>query len=136
MLTLQNPNKEILVKEDFLQLKWEENNKLLVADWTGWLDTTKAQKGCRYIVKAVTELSAFKILNDNSKVTGHSGDTRWMNRVWFPALKDAGLQYFGWVYSHEFFTQLEIDNTVDLTTGIAIKTFMSSDDARGWLETF
>lgn len=136
MLQLRNENKGLIFNEDFLELQWEDQNTLLVANWSGWLDSTKAQNGCLQMVKTVKELHAYKILNDNSKVTGHSGDTRWMNRVWFPALKEAGVQYFGWVYSREFFTQLEIDNTVDHTTGIAVRTFLSSDDARQWLDLF
>lgn len=136
MLQLQNEDKGLIFNEDFLRLLWEDQNKLLMAHWSGWLDSTKAKTGCLQIVKSVQELRAYKILNDNSKVTGHSGDTRWMNRVWFPALKEASVQYFGWVYSRDFFTQLEIDKTVDHTTGIAVRTFFSSNDARQWLGLF
>ncbi|MDO6391481.1 hypothetical protein Q4E40_15185 [Pontibacter sp. BT731] len=88
------------------------------------------------ILDYVNEYKITKILNDNSKVTGHSGDTKWMNKVWIPGLREAGVQYFAWVYSYEFFTQMEIDKTVDNSTGIAMRTFFLPEDARQWLQVF
>ncbi|PVY40700.1 hypothetical protein [Pontibacter virosus] len=130
-------NKEQLVHtSDFLEISVNPENEMLLSNWQGWLNSEKGHTGCLKILDFVKEYRITKILNDNSKVTGHSGDTEWMNRVWIPGLRDAGVKYFAWVYSYEFFTQLEIDNTVDRSTGIAMRTFFLPDDARQWLQVF
>lgn len=121
---------------DYLDIMVNAEDKMLRSNWQGWLDTTKGHTGCLKIVETVKAYRITKILNDNSKVTGHSGDTKWMNRVWIPSLLEAGVEYFAWVYSYEFFTQLEIDNTVDNSTGITMRTFLLPEDARQWLQVF
>ncbi|GGF99520.1 hypothetical protein [Pontibacter amylolyticus] len=128
-------NKEQLVhSSDYLEIRVNAGEKLLLSDWQGWLDSAKGHAGCMKILDYVHEYKITKILNDNSKVTGHSGDTKWMGKVWIPGLREAGVQSFAWVYSYEFFTQLEIDNTVDSSSGIAMRTFFLPEDARQWLQ--
>lgn len=127
-------NKEPLVyQSDYLQVRVNADEELLLSYWFGWLDTAKGKAGCTKMLEYVNEYHIKKILNDNSKVTGHSGETKWMQEVWIPSLREAGVQQFAWVYSYEFFTQLEIDNTVNTATGIKMRTFFLKDDARQWL---
>ena len=136
MLYVHENKEKVVYSTDFLDIRVNPNQKMLLSNWQGWLDTTKGHLGCLKILEYVREYQISKILNDNSKVTGHSGDTKWMVEVWIPGLRDSGVQYFAWVYSYEFFTQLEIDNTVDKSSGIAMRTFFLAEDARQWLQQF
>ncbi|MBX0334694.1 hypothetical protein K3G39_15750 [Pontibacter sp. HSC-14F20] len=136
MLYLHENKEQLVHTSDYLDIKVNLKDKMLVSIWQGWLDTAKGHSGCVKILNYVNEYKITKILNDNSKVTGHSGDTKWMIEVWIPSLREAGVNYFAWVYSHEFFTQLEIDNTVDQSTGISMRTFFLQEDARQWLQDF
>lgn len=136
MLSVHKNQEQLVHSSDYLEIKVNVKDRVLISDWQGWLDTTKGHSGCTKILELVNEYKITKILNDNSKVTGHSGDTAWMAKVWTPGLREAGVQYFAWVYSYEFFTQLEIDNTIDRSTGIAMRTFFIQEDARQWLQQF
>ncbi|WP_157578722.1 hypothetical protein [Pontibacter roseus] len=77
-----------------------------------------------------------KLLNSNSKVTGHSGASDWLGDVWLPALSDAGVRYMTWVYPREFFTQLQIDNVIQRCKQMEIRTFFADEEARIWLEQY
>lgn len=134
MMRVLNNKSELVFKTDFLQIEVVSEQQLLFSTWSGWLDTKKGHEGCMAIVEKVRQFSITKVHNDNSKVTGHSGDTLWLSNVWIPALKDAGVKHFAWIYSYEFFTQLEIDNAVDKSTGIAMRTFFIAEDALHWLQ--
>lgn len=128
----ENPDL-ILLQIEHLEIRLDERKNQLAANWRGWLDTNRGKAGCLHILDQVKRHSIKKILNDNTQVTGHSGETKWMNEVWLPALYQAGVTHLAWVYSHEFFTQLEIDNVVDRSSGIVIRTFFLKDDAHQWL---
>lgn len=134
MFSQSKDKEKLLFKNAFLTLAYDESEGILMSDWSGWLDTKKGKSGCLEILSYVNQHGVTKILNDNSSVTGTSGETDWMTRVWIPSLRDAGLLYFAWVYSREFFTQLQIDNTVDKSTGIAMRTFFSTGEALQWLK--
>lgn len=123
------------MKNEYLEISVVAEQHLLFSEWNGWLDTTRGHSGCKAILEKVQQYRIKKIHNDNSKVTGHSGETSWMSEVWIPSLRAAGVTHFAWVYSYEFFTQLEIDNTVDKSTGIAMHTFFLAEDALHWLQS-
>ncbi len=133
MVYVRDNQEQLVLQTEYLEIKLDAKHHMLSTDWSGWLDFKKGQTGCLQILEHVRNQNVTKILNNNSKVTGHSGATSWMSEVWLPALREAGITHFAWVYSHEFFTQLEIDNTVDRTTGIAMRTFFLPEDARQWL---
>jgi hypothetical protein len=135
MLHVLDNQRKLVSQNDYLEISIVPEQHLLFSDWRGWLDTNKGHEGCKSILQKVQQHNIQKIHNDNSKVTGHSGDTGWMSEVWIPALRAAGVTHFAWIYSYEFFTQLEIDNTVDKSTGIAMRTFFLAEDALGWLQS-
>lgn len=134
MLHVLDNQDKLVSQSEYLEIRVVPEEHLLLSDWNGWLDTKKGHEGCLAILENVKQYNIIKIHNDNSKVTGHSGDTAWMSEVWIPALRDAGVKHFAWIYSYEFFTQLEIDNTVDKSTGIAMRTFFLAEDALHWLQ--
>lgn len=134
MLHVLDNQDQLVLQTDYLEIRVVPGEFLLLSDWSGWLDTKKGIEGCTSILEKVLQFNITKIHNDNSKVTGHSGDTAWMSEVWIPSLRDAGVKHFAWIYSHEFFTQLEIDNTVDKSSGIAMRTFFLAEDALHWLQ--
>ncbi|WP_461489661.1 hypothetical protein [Pontibacter sp. HJ8] len=136
MLFVGKDSSKILFKNDFLEVKLVADNQLLTAEWTGVLDSNRGHKGCEQMLKCVKENPVRKILNNNSKVPGHSGASEWLGRVWLPALSEAGVEYFAWVYSPDFFTQLGIDNAIALYKEMEIKTFFSVQEALDWLDQY
>jgi len=136
MVSAGKDGSKALFQNDFLKLDYVPDSQLLIADWSGWLDTSKGHGGCNIVLEHAKALGARKLLNSNLKVTGTSGDTGWLSRVWLPALSNAGVLYMAWLYSLEFFTQLQIDQAISHCESMTIKTFFAEEDALHWLEQF
>lgn len=119
---------------DFLKLYSCEDDTMLVADWSGVLDATRARQGCPAMLDILREHPYTKILNNNSKVTGHfPGALDWLVEVWFPSMYDLGVRHFAWVYSLDFYTQIATDEVAKLSSTVEIQTFYQVSDARDWL---
>jgi hypothetical protein len=121
---------------DFLDLYSCEDDTILVADWSGVLDASRARNGCNAVLDTLREKAYTKILNNNTKVTGHyPGAVDWVGKVWFPSMYDLGTRYFAWVYSPAFYTQLSTDEIIKLSSKVEIQTFYQVSDGWDWLTT-
>ena len=119
---------------DFLELYLCEGKTILYADWSGVLDARRARLGCTTILEALHGNPISKILNNNSKVTGHyPGAIDWVGKVWFPEMHALGVRYFAWVYSPAFYTQIGTDEIVRLSSKVEIETFYELGHACQWL---
>lgn len=119
---------------DFLKIYRCKHSEIMHADWSGVLDASKARTGCTTILDVLKENSFSKILNNNSKVTGHyPGAIDWVGKVWFPEMFKLGIRYFGWVYSPAFYTQIGTDEVISLSSKVEIQTFYDVVQAWEWL---
>ncbi|MBC5773379.1 hypothetical protein H8S95_04820 [Pontibacter sp. KCTC 32443] len=119
---------------DFLKLYECDGNEILLADWSGVLDAGRARLGCTAILNALSQQPFPKILNNNSKVTGHyPGAIDWVGKVWFPEMYKLGVRYFAWVYSPAFYTQIGTDEIIKLSSKVEIQTFYEINQAYDWL---
>ena len=119
---------------DFLKLYHCENNTILVADWAGLLTADKARSGCTTILDVLRQEPYTKILNNNTKVTGHyPGAVNWVGSVWFPTMYELGVRYFAWVYSPAIYTQISTDEIIKLSSKVEIQTFYETGLALQWL---
>lgn len=113
-----------------------DENGIMVSEWSGFLTAAFAKEGCTAILRCLQEFPAAKLLNCNLNVTGHyAGAIDWLGKVWFSELNNIGLKYCAWVYSPEFYTQIGTDEAISYTEKIAIKTFISFEDAYLWLQS-
>ncbi|MFD2244855.1 hypothetical protein [Pontibacter ruber] len=125
---------DTLYTSEYLTIKWHEEKGYLLADWSGILDANRARAGCTQVLQCLNQQPASKILNNNTKVTGHyPGAIDWVGRVWFPSMHSLGVKYFAWVYSPDFYTQLNIDEIVRLSSKVKIQTFYDLESAELWL---
>ncbi|MEJ8756522.1 hypothetical protein WG947_05915 [Pontibacter sp. H259] len=121
---------------NFLKLYRCEGGTILIADWSGILYPDSARLGCTTILEVLEKQPCAKILNNNSKVTGHyPGATEWVGKVWFPSMYELGVRYFAWVYSPEIYTQIGTDTIVKLSSKVEIQTFYEVVHAWQWLQT-
>ncbi|MBC5991678.1 hypothetical protein [Pontibacter cellulosilyticus] len=124
----------VLYTTDFLTVSLEIDEEYLYADWSGVIDAARAKAGCNAILDCLRNHSNAKILNNNSKVTGHyPGAIDWVGNVWFPEMYKLGVRWFAWVYSPEFYTQLGTDQIISLSSQVTIETFYDIDSALQWL---
>ncbi len=124
----------LLYETPHLRLSYDYFNEWLVADWTGNQDLESVQTGCLQMLEAVRSERCHKVLNDNTLVTSMWSDAaEWGGRVWFPAMAEAGLEYFAWVYSPNVYSRLSTDLTLQYTSQPIIATFDDMETAQAWL---
>ncbi|NEM98770.1 hypothetical protein [Pontibacter burrus] len=131
---LQHEHLSTPATADFLKLYRCSNEQILFADWSGVLDAGRARLGCTTILDTLKEHKFSKILNNNTRVTGHyPGAIEWVGKVWFPEMNALGIRYFAWVYSPAFYTQIGIDEIISLSSKVEIQTFYDVLEAWQWL---
>jgi len=119
----------------YLTITYDYINEWLYADWAPDQDLASVQAGCLQLLECLREERCHKVLNDNTRVmTIWSDAAEWGGKVWFPAMADAGLEYFAWVYSPNVYSRLSTDLTLQHTTHPLILTFDSRETAVAWLK--
>ncbi|UYZ62696.1 hypothetical protein [Hymenobacter weizhouensis] len=117
-----------------ISIYYDYLNDWLYVDWTGDQDLESVQGGCLLMLECLRQERCRKVLNDNTRVTSMWSDAaEWGGRVWFPAMTEAGLEYFAWVYSPNIYSRLSTDLTLQHTTRPLIFTFDDLATAQAWL---
>jgi hypothetical protein len=95
------------------------------------LDFIRFAEGCM-----LAHNKAQKVFNDNTHVLGNwSEAAEWTGKEWFPAMEEAGLRYFAWIFSPSAFSKLATEKSVDLKVGHVITQFFTDiAEADLWLE--
>jgi len=101
-----------------------QNKKSIIETATKLLETFEQQTSC------------FKVLNDNSQVTGPWQDSAdWATTEWFPAMEKAGLKKFAWIFPSNIFAELsakKVSSSLESSSKY-LKTFYSLNEAKVWL---
>ncbi|MFD2998960.1 STAS/SEC14 domain-containing protein [Pontibacter toksunensis] len=128
---------EILYRNSFILIELNYDEDCMCVNWRGYVSHHDVMAGCMEILRLVKEHKVVDILNDNTYVEGMwSGAAKWGGEFWFPALREAGLQRFAWIYSPSMLSRLSTDKTIKHTpTPDYIKTFDDIEEAKDWLRT-
>ena len=126
---------QTLLEESYITIYYDHFNDWLLADWHGDQDLASVQHGAMEILRLMKLQRCHKVLNDNTRVTSMwSEAAEWGGKVWFPAITEAGLQYFAWVYSPNLYSRLSTDLTLQFTAGNpVVATFDEIETAKAWL---
>lgn len=127
---------DLYYKDSTISLTYNQQHKRIDADWTGFQNLQSVQRGCLRMLDMLKKHKASKVLNSNIHVQGNwSEAVDWGNTEWFPAMENAGLRYFAWVYSPSVFSQLSARKSVDTLAGqIVIQFFTDVASAEEWIE--
>lgn len=125
-----------LFEEPHITISYDHVNEWLYTDWHGEQNLVTVQHGASELLRLLRLHRCQKVLNDNTRVTSMwSEAAEWAGKELFPALADAGLQYFAWIYSPNIYSRLSTDLTLQFTTGRPIvATFDDLATAKAWLE--
>ncbi|WP_034256589.1 hypothetical protein [Adhaeribacter aquaticus] len=127
---------EVLVRKPFIEISYDTEGKWIYANWLGFNTVRTVKEGCEDILQALKQYSSDRVLNDNTHVQGiWSGASEWVAVDWFPRMRDAGMKWFGWVYSPSVFSQLSTDKTLNHTNEGFVKTFYDYEHAAQWLRS-
>lgn len=125
-----------LYNAPFLDIFYDPDSQILYADWKGYQSFDTGTAGCERILEYVEKYRITKVLNDNSNVRGlWMGAAEWAARIWFPRMKQAGMQHFAWVYSPAKFSQISTDTALASMDpdAFGVEVFYNKDDALAWL---
>lgn len=125
---------QLLLSEPNITISYDYENEWLYVDWLGDQDLHSVQEGCEKMLELLKSERATKVLNNNTHVTSMwSEAAEWGGKVWFPAMAEAGLEYFAWVYSPNHYSRLSTDLTLQYTTQPIVATFDDLATAAAWL---
>ncbi|WP_439882836.1 hypothetical protein ACSX1A_06645 [Pontibacter sp. MBLB2868] len=134
---MSKPRTELLYRNNHLAIEFNAIGNWLYVNWRGYQNRETVIDGCEKMLLLMKEHACYRILNDNTKVEGQwSAAAKWGADVWFPAMREAGLEWFAWIYSPSMFSRLSTDKMVSLTENPDfIKVFDDIDLARDWLRS-
>ena len=117
-----------------LEIHYHPADQWLYAEWKGKQNFHTVTSGCEIMLNALKEYQCTKVLNDNTLVTGTwSEASEWGAADWFPRMEAAGLKFFAWIYSQDYYSQMSTDKTLVLYKNTCIVTFSNIQDASSWL---
>jgi hypothetical protein len=123
----------VLYETRFLHIVHNSDTGILQCVWTGYQTEEGIKEAGQAIINIIKEKGVKKILNDNQLVKGSWKEVAgWVNEDWFPAIMEAGVTRFAWVYSKDVFARYSARKAAGNTK--IIKLFSKVEDAKQWLE--
>jgi len=123
---------ESLFKAKNIEITFDPKNKYLYCNWIGFQNKQSIMESGAVILEHLKRKDATKVLNDNTLVTGPWQEAaEWTATVWFPAMIDAGLRHFAWVFSGNIFSELSAKKAMPANE--IVKSFKDLEEARKWL---
>ncbi|GAB2963812.1 hypothetical protein GCM10027048_36230 [Hymenobacter coalescens] len=123
-----------LFENAHVSIAYDYANEWLYANWTGDQDFDTVREGCLQLLALVRQERCHKLLNDNRQVTSMWSDAAdWGGKVWFPLMAEAGLDFFAWVYSPNYYSRLSTDLMMSHATRPLVLAFDDISTARAWL---
>ncbi|MCH5718523.1 sensor histidine kinase [Niabella hibiscisoli] len=104
---------ETYYEGSFIRIHYREQEAYLDVEWLGYQNYDSVVKGCGIMMDLMQKNNCYHILNDNSLVKGNwSEASDWGASVWFPAMADAGLKKFAWIYSPSTFSRIAANKSL------------------------
>ncbi|WP_342646953.1 PAS domain-containing sensor histidine kinase [Mucilaginibacter sp. CSA2-8R] len=122
-------------KGNFIEMKYVPEMQWMDVNWIGYQNFESVKKGCLIMLDLLKKTHCSKVLNDNTLVMGNWSEAAdWGGQYWFPAMQDAGLRHFAWIYSPSTFSRMSAHKSIDITMGkVTAQFFNDINEAREWL---
>lgn len=120
----------------FLEVSLLSENNILKCRWIGFVNEIEpSKKACLLIISLIEKYSVKLIFNDNREQTGPWPPINdWLFDVWFPGMKEAGLEKFAHIHSENIFTEISAKSVLqEDILGITFKHFDTPQTATDWL---
>jgi PAS domain S-box-containing protein len=97
----------------FIRMQYRPEGRYMDVDWLGYQNYDSVVKGCEIMLSLMKKNNCSWVLNDNSHVKGNwSEASDWGAEVWFPAMAEAGLKKFAWIYSPSTFSRIAANKSL------------------------
>lgn len=126
----------IYMDEPYLKLEWDEANKIVVAQWTGFFSGERFRAGLIKGLEVIAAHSAANWLADvsDAKVTSLE-DQNYLAYEWTPLAIARGLRRIAYVVPKDVIAQMALNRIVSQTQGLEMHYFSDKREAQNWLTT-
>lgn len=122
----------VLYESRFLHITHDSETDILSCVWIGYQTDEGIKEAGAIIIDIIKDKRIKKILNDNQLVQGSWKEVAgWVNEDWFPAIMEAGVTQFAWIYSKDIFARYSAKKAAGNT--VIIEVFGTVEDAKRWL---
>jgi hypothetical protein len=127
---------ELVLKEKFAEVFYDADNKLITAQWIGFLKLDDVKFGCQEINRFVRKYQMTKHLSDHTKLKVLSKEVQeYLTGQWFMEVEKLGLKKIAVLVSEDVFAQATVNNvnTKGALGNLSIYTFNSLIRCEQWL---
>lgn len=126
---------ETFYEGSFIRIHYRAEHHYLEVDWLGYQNYDSVVKGCGIMMDLLKKNNCHWVLNDNTLVKGNwSEASDWGAEVWFPAMAEAGLKKFAWIYSPSMFSRIAANRSLPSEyDAVQVAFFDDKAEAKGWL---
>jgi anti-sigma regulatory factor (Ser/Thr protein kinase) len=104
---------QIFYEGSFIKITYRPEGRYMDVDWLGYQNYESVVKGCEIMLDLMRKNNCSLVLNDNTHVKGNwSEASDWGAEVWFPAMAEAGLKKFAWIYSPSTFSRIAANKSL------------------------
>lgn len=128
----------ICFDSSFLTIHWEEDSKIVRAEWKDAAGGEPMKRGMWTGLEAVKQLRANRWLADTRNLgTMTPEDVKWVNDVWIPQVVAAGIRHMAFVMPKKVVVQLSVKSFMSRIDDheLANAYFENLDEARAWLRS-
>ncbi|MGB3181483.1 MAG: hypothetical protein WBB45_08840 [Cyclobacteriaceae bacterium] len=123
-------------KESFVELLYEEDHNIIVANWMGYLKQEDIRLGCMALNEFIKKSRIKKHLSNQSQLKVLSRDVQsYIIHTWFPEVEKLGLQKIAIFASADIFARDSVDHVnMNVADGnLEIRTKYSMQQCMDWL---
>jgi hypothetical protein len=119
----------------FINIRYQPDGRYMDVDWLGYQNYESVVKGCEIMLDLMARNNCNWVLNDNTHVKGNWSEAAdWGAEVWFPAMAEAGLKKFAWIYSPSTFSRIAANKSLPSEyDAVQVAFFDSKATALQWL---
>jgi len=119
----------------FISIHYQKEKHYLDVEWIGYQNYDSVVKGCGIMMDLMQKNNCHHVLNDNTLVKGNWSEAAdWGSSVWFPAMAEAGLKRFAWIYSPSTFSRIAANKSLPSDyEAVQVAFFDNKEAALGWL---
>lgn len=124
-----------LMKESFVEITYDEANRIIIAKWIGFLKIDQVKKGCELISQFVKVNKLTKHLSNHQQLKVLSSDVQgYLVGQWFSEVEALGLTKIAVLVAEDVFAKATVDKVNQAVMGrMSIYTFGTEYSCYQWL---
>lgn len=129
--------RKIIFNKPYVEISFDEESKVIIARWIGFLKVDDLKVGCSEITKFIKNNNIKSHLSDHTRLKILSKDVQeYLGITWFPEVSALGLKKVAVLVSDDVFAQATVNNVNKTTVGkLQLNTLPSEKQCMDWLNS-